>query len=121
MTSVAASGVSIRSIDVNTVDTRTLAAGSSVRSRLNFASADENGSPLCHLTPGRSLKRQVVCPSSFHSVARPGWSFWSGWRETRLSNTLKDTRISFAEVLMCGSKVAMSPPWATTRSRFWVV
>ena len=69
------SGVSIRSIDVNTVDTRTLAAGSSVRSRLNFASADENGSPLCHLTPGRSLKRQVVCPSSFHSVARPGWSF----------------------------------------------
>ncbi len=29
--------------------------------------------------------------------------------------------MSFDEVLMCGSNVAMSPPWATTSSRFCVV
>ena len=57
---------------MNTVATIVLAAGSNVRSRLNFASADVNGSPLCHLTPWRSLNVQVVGPVAFHSVASAG-------------------------------------------------
>ena len=72
ITSVMGSGASIRSMVVKTVATMVLAAGSNVRSRLHLASADVKGSPLWNLTPGRSLKRQVVWPSSFHSVARPG-------------------------------------------------
>jgi len=38
---------------VKTLETRVF--GSMVRSRLNFASADVNGSPLWKRTPGRSL------------------------------------------------------------------
>jgi len=76
-----------------------LTAGSYVRSTLNFASAEVNGSPLWNLTPWRSLNLQVVCPSSFHSVASPGWSLPSGWRLVRLSNRLNETRMSFDDVL----------------------
>src|SRR5262245_35305392 len=39
----------------------------------------------------------------------------------RLSKMLKDTRMSLDEVEKCGSNFEMSPPWATTSSRFWVV
>ena len=62
----------MRSMVVKTVATIVLAAGSKVRSRLNLASADVKGSPLCHLTPWRSLNVQVVGPVAFHSVARLG-------------------------------------------------
>src|SRR2546422_3462039 len=82
----------MRSIVVNTVLTRVPTFGSHVRSRLHFASAAVNGSPLCHLTPGRTLNVHCVCPWSFHSVASPGWSLPSGWRETRLSKRLNETR-----------------------------
>ena len=41
----------------------------------------------------------------------------SGWRETRLSKMLKETRMSFEDVLKCGSNFEMSPPWATFSSR----
>src|SRR5215467_485062 len=34
---------------------------------------------------------------------------------------LKLQRMSLDEVLKCGSNLEMSPPWATTRSFFWVV
>src|SRR5215470_10472691 len=88
---------------------------------LNFASVELNGSPLWNFTPGRSLKRHVVCPSSFHSVARPGYSLPSGCRLVRLSNRLNETRMSLEEVLKCGSNRATSPPWAVTSSRFWVL
>ena len=106
---------------VNTVLTRVLSAGSHDRSRLYLTSAEVSGSPLWNFTPERSLKTHVVCPCSFHSVARPGCSLPSGWRLIRLSNTLNETRISLADVLMWGSKNAMSPPWAMTSSRFCVV
>jgi hypothetical protein len=66
---------------------------------LNLASAEVNGSPLWNLTPWRSLNLQVVWPSSFHSVARPGWSLPSGWRLVRLSKRLNETRMSFDDVL----------------------
>ena len=89
----------MRSIVVNTVLTRVPTFGSHVRSRLHFASAAVNGSPLCHLTPGRTLNVHCVCPWSFHSVASPGWSLPSGWRETRLSKRLNETRMSLDEVL----------------------
>ena len=72
MTSVAASGASIWSIVVSAVATIVFAAGSYVRSMLNFASAEVNVSPLWYFTPWRSLKVQVVGAVSFHSVARPG-------------------------------------------------
>src|SRR5574341_1069302 len=85
---------------------------------LNFASAELKGSPLCHLTPLRSLKTHVVWPCSFHSVARPGASLPSGRRLVRLSKRLNEMRMSFDEVLMCGSNWATSPPCATTSSRF---
>src|SRR5262245_4850931 len=39
----------------------------------------------------------------------------------RLSKMLKDTRMSLDDVEKCGSNFEMSPPWATTSSRFWVV
>ncbi len=78
MTSVLGSSASMRSIVVNTVLTRVPIFGSHVRSRLNFASAAVNGSPVCHLTPGRILNVHWVGPWSFHSVARPGWSLPSG-------------------------------------------
>src|SRR2546426_3022105 len=120
MTSVAASGASILSTVVKTVLTRILALGSYVRSMLNFASAELKGSPLCHLTPWRTLNTHVVWPWSFHSVARPGASFPSGRRLVRLSKRLNETRISFDDVLMCGSNWATSPPCATTSSRFCV-
>ena len=121
MTSVAASGASMRSIVVNTVFTRVLTFGSHVRSRLHLASAALKGSPLCHLTPGRILNDQVVGAVSFHSVARPGWSLPSGCRAVRLSKMLKEMRMSLEDVLKWGSNFEMSPPWATTSSRFWVV
>ena len=72
MTSVAASGASTRSIVVKTVATIVLAFASNVRSMLHFASAAVKGSPLCHLTPGRSLNCQLVGSVAFHSVASPG-------------------------------------------------
>src|SRR5882672_3257 len=106
---------------VRTVFTRVFTLGSHVRSRLYFTSADEKGSPLCHLTPGRSLNVHVVDGDSFHSVASPGWSLPSGRRLTRLSNRLNEIRMSFDEVEKWGSNFEMSPPWATTSSRFWVV
>ena len=96
---MAASGASMRSIVVKTVLTRVAIFGSHVRSRLNFASAAVNGSPLCHLTPCRILNVHWVWPSRFHSVASPGWSLLSGWRDTRLSKTLNETRMSLDEVL----------------------
>src|SRR5213080_3699272 len=121
MTRVAGSGVSMRSIVVNTVLTRVPTFGSHVRARLNAASAAVNGSPLCHLTPGRILNVHSVCPWSFHSVASAAWSLPSGRRATRLSKRLNETRMSLDEVLKWGSNLEMSPPWATTRSRFCVV
>src|SRR4029453_17833584 len=121
MTTVLGSGASTRSIVVNTVLTRVLSAGSHDRSRLYLTSAEVSGSPLWNFTPDRSLKTHAVWPCSFHSVARPGWSLPSGWRLIRLSKMLNETRISLADVLMCGSKNAMSPPWAITSSRFCVV
>ncbi len=39
---------------------------------LYLTSAEVSGSPLWNFTPCRSLKRHVVGPSSFHSVASPG-------------------------------------------------
>ncbi len=72
MIRLAASGASMRSMVVNTVDTRVFAFGSHVRSRLNLASAELNGSPLCHFTPWRSLNTHVVGPWLFHSVASAG-------------------------------------------------
>ncbi len=69
---VAGSGASTRSI-VKTVLTRLpFSVVSAVRSRLNLASAEENGSPLCHFTPWRILNTHAVCPWSFHSVASDG-------------------------------------------------
>src|SRR5437762_1359800 len=121
MTRVAGSGVSMRSIVVNTVLTRVPTFGSHVRARLNAASAAVNGSPLCHLTPGRILNVHSVCPWSFHSVASAAWSLPSGRRATRLSKRLNETRMSLDEVLKWGSNLEMSPPWATTSSRFCVV
>src|SRR3989442_12740320 len=56
----------MRSIVVNTVLTRVPTFGSHVRSRLHFASAAVNGSPLCHLTPGPTLNVHCVCPWSLH-------------------------------------------------------
>src|SRR5713226_6394930 len=106
---------------VRTVFTRVFTLGSHVRSRLYFTSAEENGSPLCHLTPERSLKVHVVDGASFHSVASPGWSLPSGRRLMRLSKRLNDTRMSLDDVEKCGSNFEMSPPWATTSSRFCVV
>src|ERR1041384_4209338 len=88
---------------------------------LNLASAELNGSPLWYFTPERSLKVQVVGAVSFHSVASPGCSLPSGWRLVRLSNRLNDQRMSFDDVLKCGSRRARSPPWATISSFFWVV
>src|SRR5438128_8998179 len=111
----------MRSIVVNTVLTRVPTFGSHVRDRLDDASAAVNGSPLCHLTPGRILNVHCVCPWSFHSVASPGWSLPSGRRDTRLSKTLNETRMSLDEVLKWGSNLEMSPPCATTSSRFCVV
>src|SRR5262245_50454978 len=111
----------MRSMVVNTVATIVFTLGSYVRSMLHLASADVNGSPLWNLTPGRSLKRHVVWPSSFHSVARLGWSLPSGCRLTRLAKVLKETRMSFDEVLKCGSNFEMSPACAETSSFFWVV
>jgi hypothetical protein len=55
MTSVAASGVSIRSMVASTVDTMVFTAGSYVRSMLYLASAAVNGSPLCQRTPWRRV------------------------------------------------------------------
>ena len=89
---------------VRTVLTRVFAAGSYVRSMLNLTSAEVNGSPLCHFTPERSLNTQACWPWSFHSVARPGTSLPSGRRLVRLSKTLNETRMSFDEVLMWGSR-----------------
>ena len=85
MTRVVGSGVSIFSIVARAVATIVLALGSYVRSMLNLASAELNGSPLWNLTPERSLKVHVVGAVSFHSVASPGWSLPSGWRLVRLS------------------------------------
>ena len=56
------SGASIRSMVVKTVATMVLASGSYVRSMLNLASAEVNGSPLWNLTPWRSLNVHVVWP-----------------------------------------------------------
>jgi hypothetical protein len=72
MTSVPGSGASTRSMVVSVVATIVLTFGSYVRSMLALASAEVNGSPLWNFTPERSLKVHVVCPLSFHSVARPG-------------------------------------------------
>src|SRR5258705_2313519 len=88
---------------------------------LNLASADVKESPLWNLTPWRSLKRHVVWFWSFELVASPGWSLPSGCRLVRLSKRLKDTGMSFDEVLKCGSNLEMSPAWAVTSSFFWVV
>src|SRR5262249_26418527 len=116
------SGASTRSTVVRTVFTRLpLRLVSSERSMLNFTSADVNGSPLWNFTPERSLNTHAVWPWSFHSVARLGRSLPSGRRLVRLSKMLNEMRMSFDDVLRCGSRLAMSPPWATTRSRFWVV
>src|SRR5207245_1485203 len=115
MTSVAASGASILSTVVKTVLTRILALGSYVRSMLNLASAELKGSPLCHLTPWRSLNTHVVWPWSFHSIARPGASLPSGRRLVRLSKRLNEMRMSFDDVLMCGSNWATSPGGAGGR------
>src|SRR5436190_17547137 len=42
-------------------------------SQVHFTSADVNGLPSCHFTPGRSLKVRVVPSlSQAHSVARSG-------------------------------------------------
>jgi hypothetical protein len=49
------------------------------------------------------LKVQVVGAVSFHSVARPGWSLPSGCRAVRLSKMLNEMRMSFEDVLKCGS------------------
>src|SRR5215468_1340203 len=103
---------------VNTVATMVLVAGSYVRSMLDLASAEVNGSPLWNLTPDRSLKVHVVWSESFHSVASPGYSLPSGCRLVRLSKMLKDTRMSLDDVLKCGSNFEMSPPWARTSSFF---
>ena len=121
ITTVPGSGVSMRFTVVKTLDTIVFTLGSYVRSIENFTSSDVQGSPLWNLTPGRSLKVQVVGAVAFHSVASPGWSLPSGWRLVRLSKTLKVTRMSFDEVEKCGSSFEMSPPWAMTSSRFWVV
>ena len=98
-TTVLASGASTLSTVVNTVLTRVFCFGSHVRSKLYLTSADENGSPLCHLTPWRSLNVHVVGLVSFQSVASDGWSLPSGWRAIRLSNRLKEIRMSLADVL----------------------
>src|SRR5262245_22465059 len=121
MTRVVASGASTLSIVVKTVLTRVFTLGSQVRSRLHLASAAVKGSPLCHFTPWRILNVQVVGLVSFHSVASPGCSLPSAWRATRLSNRLNEIRMSLADVEKCGSNFEMSPPWATTSSRFCVV
>src|SRR6267142_2931740 len=34
---------------------------------------------------------------------------------------LNEMRMSLDDVLKCGSSLEMSPPWAVTSSRFWVV
>ena len=94
-----ASGASIRSMVLSAVATIVLAVGLYVRSMLNLASAELNGSPLWYFTPGRSLNVHVVGAVSFQSVARAGWSLPSGCRLVRLSKRLKDTRMSLEEVL----------------------
>ncbi|PYN16570.1 MAG: hypothetical protein DME05_07890 [Candidatus Rokuibacteriota bacterium] len=105
------SGASTRSTVVKTVVTRLpFNVLSSERSMLNLTSADENDSPSCHLTPERSLNTHVVWPCSFHSVARPGASLPSGRRLVRLSKMLNEMRMSFDDVLWCGSNAATSPP-----------
>src|SRR5262249_42203549 len=45
----------------------------------------------------------------------------SGCRLVRLSKRLNDTRMSFEDVLKCGSNFEMSPPCAVTSSFFCVV
>jgi len=60
---------------VNTVLTRVFCFGPTCARKLCLTSADENGSPLCHLTPWRSLNVHVVGLVSFQSVASDGWSF----------------------------------------------
>src|SRR4030095_9620073 len=45
----------------------------------------------------------------------------SACRAVRLSKMLKLHRMSFEDVLKCGSNFEMSPPWATTSSLFCVV
>src|SRR6266542_2958859 len=45
----------------------------------------------------------------------------SACRAVRLSKMLKLQRMSFEDVLKCGSNFEMSPPWATTSSLFCVV
>jgi len=51
MMSVNGSGASMRSIVLKAVATMVFAAGSYVRSMLNFASTEVKGSPLWNLTP----------------------------------------------------------------------
>src|SRR6516225_9010192 len=86
----------------------------------NFASSEVNGSPLCHLTPSSSLNSHVVGAVRCHCVARAGNNLPSGWRLSRLSNRLNETRMSLDDVDRCGSNREMSPPWATISSRFCV-
>ena len=97
MTSVSASGASVRSIVWNTGRSRAaFTDASNVRSRLYLASTAVNRVPSCHRTSGRSVNCQVVGPVRCQAVARAGWSVPSGWRRTRVSKTLKATLKSLA-------------------------
>ena len=61
-------------------------------------------------------------PVSFHSVARPGCSLPSGWRLDEVVEHVERDRGCRSTTCSCADRSnAMSPPWATTSSRFWVV
>ena len=70
------STISTRSIGAKDVEPRSLLAGLTRRSRLNFTDSAVKSSPLWNLTPLRSLNSQVVGATSLGiSAASAGTSF----------------------------------------------
>ena len=88
------------------------------RSSVNTTSADVNGEPSENLTPGRSLKVQVL-PLAVHDCARQGLGTRSASAQTIASNSVCDNWMLGVSAWYCGSIEVGSVLSATTRSRAW--